>query len=94
MLISFIENRTNLFVYHYLTNNMRTSEPKFKVGDTIYWYCSEDDSVHNAKVLFVNFAKAGDYYIEVNYEVETECKGEKHTLFIDDCDAMEMDLSV
>ncbi len=72
---------------------MITSAPKFKVGDTIYWYCGEENCVHHAEVQFVNFAKAGDNYIEVNYEVEAICKGIKRTLFIDDCDAMENDMS-
>lgn len=72
---------------------MITTPPKFKVGDTIFWYCSDDDCVHHAEIQYVNFAKAGESYIEVNYEVETICKGEKRTLFIDDCDAMESDLS-
>lgn len=66
-----------------------TNPPKYKVGDTISWYCSTDDCVHHAKILFVNFAKVGEIYIEVNYEVETECKGKKRTLFIDDFDVME-----
>ena len=34
-----------------------TNPPKYKVGDTIYWYCNEDGRVHNAEVLFVNVAK-------------------------------------
>ena len=70
-----------------------TNPPKFKVGDTIYWYCDEDERVHNSEVLFVNVAKAGDIYVEVNYEVEEECYGIKKTLFIDDYDAMEENLS-
>lgn len=70
---------------------MITTAPKFNVGDTIYWYCSEDDCVHQAIVQFVNFAKAGENYIEVNYEVEAICKGTKQILFIDDYDAMESD---
>ena len=49
--------------------------------------------MHNAEVHFVNYAKAGDIYIEVNYEVEEECNGIKKTLFIDDYDAMEKDFS-
>lgn len=70
-----------------------TNPPKFKVGDTIYWYCCEDGLVHNAEVQFVNYAKAGDIYIEVNYEVEVECNGITKTMFIDEYDAMEKDLS-
>lgn len=72
---------------------MITKGPKFKVGDTIYWYCNEDDRVHHAVVQYVNFAKAGDNYIEINYEVEIQFNGERRTLFIDDFDAMECDLS-
>lgn len=67
-----------------------TGSPKYKVGDTIYWYCSEDGRMHNAVVQFVNVAKAGDIYIEVNYEVEIECDGIRKTLFIDDNDVMEI----
>ena len=48
--------------------------------------------MHNAEVQFVNFAKAGDIYIEVNYEVEDECNGIKKTLFIDDYDVMDCEL--
>ena len=66
-----------------------TNPPKYKICDTIYRYCNEDERVHNAEVQFVNFAKAGDIYIEVNYEVEDECNGIKKTLFIDDYDVMD-----
>jgi Golgi nucleoside diphosphatase len=69
-----------------------TNPPKYKIGDTIYWYCNEDERVHNAEVQFVNFAKAGDIYIEVNYEVEDACNGIKKTLFIDDYDVMDCEL--
>lgn len=70
-----------------------TNPPKYKVGDTIYWYCNEDGRVHNAEVQSVNVAKVGDIYIEVNYEVEEEFNGTTKTLFIDDYDAIEKDLS-
>ena len=70
-----------------------TKAPQFKVGDTIYWYCAEDGKVHHAEVQFVNFAKVGNTYIEVNYEVEVERDGMKKTLFIDDYNAMANDLS-
>jgi hypothetical protein len=69
-----------------------TNPPKYKVGDTIYWYCNEDGRVHNAEVLFVNAAKVGDFYIEVNYEVEEEYNGIKKTLFIDDYDSMDCEM--
>lgn len=77
----------------YSINSKMTNAPKFKIGDTIYWYCSEDNCIHNAEVLFVNVAKVGNHYIEVNYEVESECNGVKKTLFVDDSDAMAKDLS-
>ena len=70
-----------------------TGSPKYKVGDTIYWYCDEDGRVYNAEVQFVNVAKAGEIYIEVNYEVEVECDGITKTLFIDDNEAMASDSS-
>lgn len=41
-----------------------TNPPKFKVGDTIYWYCDEDGRVHHAEVQYVNYAKVGNYYID------------------------------
>ena len=69
-----------------------TNPPKYKIGDTIYWYCNEDGRVHNAEVLFVNVAKVGDFYIEVNYEVEEEYNGIKKTLFIDDYDSMDCEM--
>jgi DNA mismatch endonuclease Vsr len=56
------------------------------------WHCNEDGRVHNAEVQFVNVAKAGDIYMEVNYEVEEESNGVKKTLFIDDYDAMDIEL--
>lgn len=70
-----------------------TNPPKFKEGDTIYWFCNEDGRVHSAEVQFVNVAKVGDNYIEVNYEVEDFCNGVKKTIFVDDYDAMASDLS-
>ena len=70
-----------------------TNPPKFKIGDTIYWYCNEDGRVHSAEVQFVNIAKVGNHYSEVNYEVEDDCDGIRKTVFVDDCDAMASDLS-
>lgn len=70
-----------------------TNAPEFKVGDTIYWYCRKDECMHHAEILFVNFARVEAGYLEVNYEVETYCDGEKRTLFIDDCDAMKYDIT-
>ena len=69
-----------------------TNPPKYKVGDTIYWYCNEDGRVHKAEVQYVNYAKAGDIYIEMNYEVEEERNGIMKTLFIDDYDVMDSEL--
>lgn len=63
-------------------------ETKYKVGDSISWYCSTDDEIHHAEVLFVNYAGAG--YPDINYEVNTECCGERKTLFIDENDIIEL----
>lgn len=70
-----------------------TTAPKYKIGDTIHWYCSKDDCVHHAEILFVNYAKVESGYLEVNYEVVTLCNGEERTLFIDDNEVMETDFS-
>ncbi len=67
-------------------------ETKFKIGDTIYWYCDMDQKVHEAEVSFVNYAGAG--YPDISYEVECVCCGEKMRLFVDEEDAFETDLSV
>lgn len=76
----------------YLVNerikNMEDS--RFKVGDTIYWYCDAEQCVHHAKVLFVN--KAGAGYPDTNYEVKTFCCGEDRTVFVDEYDAMTSDI--
>lgn len=66
-----------------------TIKTKYKVGDTIYWYCDIDNEVHQAEVLFVNYAGAG--YPDINYEVKTECCGESKTLFIDENEVIESD---
>ncbi len=63
---------------------------KFKVGDTIFWYCDKEQCVHTAEVEYVNYAGAG--FSDINYEVHTVCCGEKQTFFIDENDAMEKDL--
>ena len=60
---------------------------KFKVGDTIFWYCDKEQCVHNAKVEYVNFAGSG--FPDINYEVHTICCGEEQTVFVDENDAME-----
>lgn len=67
---------------------MTTSSPRFKKGDTIYWYCDKEQRTHHAQVEFVNYVQAGEFYDDVNYEVKTECCGEMRTLFIDENDAM------
>ena len=63
---------------------------KFKVGDTISWYCDKDQCIHEAVVEFVNYAGVG--YPDINYEVKTICSGRMKTLFVDEYDAMEKDL--
>ena len=53
-----------------------TSSPKFKVGDTIYWYCSEDGRVHNAEVQFVNVAKAFNELLNITGLILTKFDGD------------------
>lgn len=91
-LFNFVPGQIQLTLSYNGQTAMITSPPKYKAGDTIYWYCCHDNCVHHANVLFVNVAKVGQHYLEVNYEVQTECQGETRTLFIDDYDAMEKDL--
>lgn len=62
-------------------------ETKYKVDDTIYWYCDIEQRVHHGVVQFVNYAGAG--YPDINYEVEAECCGKKKIFFIDEYDAMD-----
>lgn len=64
-------------------------ETKYKVGDIIYWFCDIDNKIHQAEVLFVNYAGVG--YPDINYEVETVCCGEKKALFIDEYDIIDTD---
>lgn len=66
-------------------------EPRFKVGDTIYWFCDIEQRTHNGVVRFVNCVHVGEFYDDINYEVETVCCGEKKTMFIDESDAMAED---
>jgi hypothetical protein len=68
---------------------MCTFPPKYKVGDTILWYCNDDDRVHQSVVQFVNFAKAGDSYLQVNYEIREEYQGTIKTIFVDDYDVLD-----
>ena len=70
---------------------MTTSAPKFKIGDTIYWYCDKEQRIHHAQVEFVNYVHIGDFFDDINYEVEAECCGEVRTLFVDENDAMPTD---
>lgn len=67
-----------------------TIETKYKVGDIIYWYCDEEQCIHHAEVLFVNYAGAG--YPDINYEVEAICCGELRTIFIDEYSVMDFEL--
>ena len=65
--------------------------PRYKIGDTIYWYCDKEQRTHHAIVEFVNFLHIGQFYEDINYEVEVVCCGEKKTMFIDEYDAMPTD---
>lgn len=65
--------------------------PRYKIGDTIYWYCDKEQGTHHAIVEFVNFVHIGRFYEDINYEVEVVCCGEKKTMFIDEYDAMPTD---
>ena len=65
--------------------------PRFKIGDTIYWYCDKEQRTHNAEVIFVNCVHIGNFYDDINYEVEVECCGERRTMFIDENDAIPND---
>ena len=67
------------------------TNPKFKVGDTIYWYCDKEQRIHHAQVDFVNYVRIGQFYEDINYEVEVVCCGEKRTMFIDEYDAIPTD---
>lgn len=67
--------------------------PKFKTGDTIYWFCDDDQTVHHAQVQMVHYALMGHYLEDVNYEVMDECNGHAVTRFIDDNDAQDKDYS-
>ena len=68
--------------------------PRFKIGDTIFWLCNDDQRVHQAKVLMVNYALLGEYIDDVNYEVIDECNGPDSVRFIDERDAEDRDLSL
>jgi 8-oxo-dGTP diphosphatase len=66
--------------------------PRFKIGATIFWLCNDDQRVHQAKVLMVNYALLGEYIDDVNYEVIDECNGPDSVRFIDERDAEGRDL--
>lgn len=68
--------------------------PRFKIGDTIYWYCDKEQRTHHATVAYVNYVHIGKHYDDINYEVEAVCCGEMKTMFIDEHDAMPNDLCI
>lgn len=68
--------------------------PKFKEGDTIFWFCDADQRVHQSKVTFVSFVKVGENYIDVSYEIEEVINGEKKVMYINEEDAYDEDYSV
>jgi 8-oxo-dGTP diphosphatase len=61
--------------------------PRFKIGDTIYWHSNDEQRVHHAKVLMVNYALLGEYIDDVNYEVIDEWGDSGFVRFIDEHDA-------
>ena len=65
--------------------------PNYKIGDTIYWVCDDDQRVHHAKVLMVNYALLGDHICDINYEVFDECGDTPSICFIDEFDASDRD---
>ena len=67
--------------------------PKFKIGDTIFWFCDEDQRFHHAKVLAINYTLMGAHIDDINYEVIDDCNGDAITRFIDEYDAEDRDLS-
>ena len=66
-------------------------KPRFKVGDTIYWYCDMEQRTHHGVVRFVNYVHVGEFYDDINYEVESLCCGKTKTFFIDEYNAMAED---
>ena len=70
---------------------MMENSPRYKIGDTIYWYCDKEQRTHHAVVEFVKFVHIGRFYEDINYEVEVVCCCEKKTMFIDENDAMPTD---
>ena len=71
------------------SENQIINPPRFKVGNTIYWICDEDQSVHHATVLSVNYEIAGNQVHDVNYKVLDECINPAIVRYIDDSIAEE-----
>lgn len=63
--------------------------PKYKVGDTIAWYCDKEQRVHKGIVDFVNYAAAGNP--DINYEISCLCCGEEQVVFVNECDVLPKD---
>lgn len=81
-LIIFYNYLFSWYIYAINVNYNGFMETRYNIGDIIYWYCDEEQCIHHAEVLFVNYAGVG--YPDINYEVTTECCGELKTLFIDE----------
>ena len=86
ILLPLIEKEINLF-------QVFKNPPKFKIGDTVYWYCDDDQRVHHAKVLSICYATAGSSVEDISYEVVDECNGPAVIRFIEESDAEGRDLS-
>ena len=86
ILLPMIEKELNFF-------QQFKNPPKFNVGNTIYWYCDDDQRVHHAKVLSIVYFLAGEYVEEISYEVLDECNGPAVRRYIDQYDATDKDLS-
>jgi len=84
ILLPLIENEINLF-------QAFKNPPKFKIGDTIYWYCNDDQRTHHANVLSICYAIVGSYVEDISYEVIDECNGPAVRRYIDDLDAEDRD---
>lgn len=63
--------------------------PKYKIGDTIYWYSDTDQRYHHSKVLMVNYALLGHHIDDINYEVFDEYDGLGVVRFIDEFEAFD-----
>lgn len=49
---------------------MMENPSKYKIGDTIYWYCDKEQRTHHAVVEFVNFIHIGRFYEDINYKLK------------------------